>query len=373
MALPFAGMKRIVAGVFLLVLLASAVALWIERRPILTWYYLRGLAEACEKDRDLWAERVAGQGQSATAGLLDCLARDDERICTNARLALARLCGPLPQNDPNWIALTEQLAREYPRLSLPGKRCVLTLAAEWVRPVVQPSDATLRYGASLLPAVAKADDASLRTAGLDIAVALLAQIKGQELIAPCRELACACLKDGEVVNRKRSVHLALYPALDLLSEVAPLLRDPSAEVRRAVVLAVGTSRRAISDENLALALHDSDPEVRRLCEKALRGRGLTLRHIHLARLITDGRPATRLQVLRYLNADSDLDVGLWLRLLSFDSAESVRLAAIRVAAEQEIPELNERLAKMAKSDPSPTVSQWARYYLEQMKRLAATR
>jgi hypothetical protein len=372
MALLSIGMKRKVGGLFVLLLLACAVGLWLERRPILTWYYLRGLTEANESDREAWAERVAGQGEIAVSGLLDCLGRDDERICANAKLALARLCGPLPQDDPHWIALTEHLAGEFPRLSLYGQRCLLALAAEWVRPAAQPSDATLHYGASLLAAARQINDAPLRTAALDIAAALLAQMKDEKAVAPCRELASACLSDEAAANRNRAVHLALYPALNLLNEVAPLLRDPSVEVRRAVVLAIGASRRAISDENLALALHDSDAEVRRLCEKALRGRGLTQRHIQLARLITDGRPTTRLQVLDYLQADSDLDVGLWLRLLTMDPAEAVRLAAIRTAAEQEITELNDRLDEMAKSDPSPTVAQWARYYLARMKRLAAT-
>jgi hypothetical protein len=372
MALLSFGRKRIAGGVLLL-LLACAGGLWLERQPIRTWYYLRGLAEANDIDRGLWAERVAGQGQGAVPGLLDCLARDEERICANARLALSHLCGPLPQDDPQWVALTERLAGEFPLLSLYGQRCLLTLAAEWVHPVAQPADATLHYGANLLTSASQINDAPLRTAALDVAVALLAQMKGEEFVVPCRELARACLRDEDAANRNRAVHLALYPALDLLNDVAPLLRDPSVEVRRAVVLAVGASRRTISDETLALALHDSDAEVRRLCEKALRGRGLTQRHIHLARLITDGRPTTRLQVLHYLHADSDLDVVLWLRLLTLDPAEAVRLAAIRAASEQELPELNERLDQMAKSDPSPTVAQWARYYLARMKRQAATR
>lgn len=373
MALLSGSKKRFVGGVFLLLVLACAGGLWLERQPILTWYYLRGLTQANESDRELWAERVAGQGDPAVSGLLDCLARDDDRICDNARLALSRLCGSLPQDDPRWSTLTERLAGEFPRLSLHGQRCLLTLAAEWVCPVAQPSDATLHFGASLLSSASQIKDAPLRTAALDVAAALLGQLKETQFVAPCREVALACLKDEHAANRNRAVHLALYPALDLLTDVAPLLRDPSVEVRRAAVLAIGASRRAISDENLALALHDSDAEVRRLCEKALRGRGLTLRHIHLARLITDGRPTTRLQVVHFLLTDSDLDVAVWLRLLSLDPSDAVRLAAVRIAAEQELPELNERLEQMSKSDPSPTVAQWARYYLARMKPLAATR
>jgi HEAT repeat protein len=138
-------------------------------------------------------------------------------------------------------------------------------------------------------------------------------------------------------------------------------------VRRAAVLAVGSKRAVISDENLALSLHDSDAEVRRLCEKALRGRGLTPRHVLLARLITDSRPATRLQVLYYLKDDADLDVAAWLGLLSRDPSDAVRLAAIRAVVEQGVLELGERLEQMAQTDPSPTVCQWACYYLSRQK------
>jgi len=111
-----------------------------------------------------------------------------------------------------------------------------------------------------------------------------------------------------------------------------------------------------------LVLHDPDREVQRLCEKALRGRGLTSRHIRLARLLTDANPTARLQMFFYLNDDSDLDIVRWLSLLSHDPAESVRLAAVRAAAEQDVSDLRERLEQMAATDPSPTVCQLAGYY-----------
>src|SRR5215472_5022978 len=129
MGLLSSGRKRIRGGVLLLLLMACVGSLWLERRPILTWYYLRGLTQANEAEREVWADRVAGQGENAIPGLLNCLAHDDERICTNARLALSRLCGALPQDDSCWVALTERMAGEFPRLSLHGQRCLLTLAA----------------------------------------------------------------------------------------------------------------------------------------------------------------------------------------------------------------------------------------------------
>lgn len=354
-----------------LVLLAGGGA-WLERERLLTWYYLRGLARASETESNAWAERVASLGDAAVPGILECLTRDDAQACANARAALGRICAGVPQGDARWTDTTTRIVEAFPRLSVPGQRGVLTQAGEWLRPAAQPSAAALAYGTNLLNAASQTSDPVARAAALDIAAALLALESRGDALAPCRALARACMQDGDAHNRERAVHLALYSQLDLLPDVAGLLRDPAVEVRRAVVLAVGGSRAALSDERLALALHDADTEVRRLCEKALLGRGLTRRHIRLARLITDSRPATRLQVLFYLRDDSDLDVAVWLRLLTQDSAEAVRLAAVRAAAEHTVTELNERLEQMASSDPSPTVCRWARYYLGTLKQRQAS-
>jgi hypothetical protein len=365
MALLSARRLRWLGGLMALALVAGG-AMWWQRERILTWHYLRSLTQAGEEERDLWAERVASLGEVAVPGLLDCLARDDEQICANARAALERMCAAWPAEDPRQGELAGRLVEAFAHLSAPGQRCVLSLAAEWDQSALRP------YRIKLVSATSESGDSVARAAALEIAAALLAREPGDDGFAACRALACACLRDGDGTNRRRAVQFALYPQLNLFEDVVPLLGDSSPEVRRCVVLAVGGSRQALSDERLALALHDSDAEVRRLCEKALMGRGLTRRHIHLARLITDRRPVTRLQVLYYLRDDSDLDVSVWLRLLMQDSAEAVRLAAVRATAEQAVGELHERLEQIAASDPSPTVCRWARYYLECLKQRQAS-
>jgi HEAT repeat protein len=257
-------------------------------------------------------------------------------------------------------------------MSAPGQRCIMAMTAEWLQPSSQPSPAAAAFGGRMLSLASAASDSTVRTSALDIAAALLAVLPTVDALAECRALAKACLKDADAHNRTRAVHLALYPMLEILADVAPLVRDPDADVRRAAILAIGNSRAAISDERLATALHDTDAEVRRLCERALLGRGLSRHHIHLARLITDSRPATRLQVLFYLRDDSDLDLAVWLRLLTQDPAESVRLAAVRAAAEFAVIELHERLEEMATSDPNPTVNVWAKYYSNSLKQRQAS-
>ena len=372
MALLSARSVRAFALLMVLVLLAGGAVAWVQRERLLTWYYLRNLMHATEANAATCIQRVASRGESAVPGLLDCMTCDDLSLCLNARTALERIGNSLPQGEPSWNRYTGQIVAAFPRLSVAGQRGIMAMTAESLQPSVQPSHAAVVFGGRMLGAASAASDATVRTSALDIAGALLAVQPNGDALAECRALARACLQDSDAHNRTRAVHLALYPMLEILADVAPLVRDPDTEVRRAAILAVGNSRAAISDERLAIALHDTDPEVRRLCEKALLGRGLSRRHLHLARLITDSRPATRLQVLFYLRDDSDLDLAVWLRLLTHDPAESVRLGAVRAAAEFAVIELQERLEQMATDDPNPTVSVWAKYYSNGLKQRHAS-
>src|SRR5581483_8097547 len=97
--------------------------------------------------------------------------------------------------------------------------------------------------------------------------------------------------------------------------------------------------------------------------EALRGRGLQPGHLKLARLVTDPRPVNRLRVLDHLFDDGSLDPAVWLRRLSHDPSPAVRAAAVRAMSRQAAVDLTDRLDQMARSDPSPTVRDLARYYL----------
>jgi hypothetical protein len=159
----------------------------------------------------------------------------------------------------------------------------------------------------------------------------------------------------------------------LIEPVMALLGDPDVEVRRAAMLAARAAPEAvIKTETLLRWLHDPDEDVRRLCEAVLRGRNLSEEHLKLGRLLTDARPAVRLQVLNYLHSDSDLEPGVWLRLLSIDPEPAVRVAAVRAAVSDGRVDLGDRLEQMVQTDPSPTVCQLARYYLscQQQRRLS---
>jgi hypothetical protein len=373
--------RRLLCGLAVVLIAGGAGGFWLWRDKLLSWYYLRGLSHAEEGERAVWLERVASLGSAAVPGLVKQLGGHDERACANACAALDRISLDWTPEDTHWSELTTRLSTEFGGFSRVGRCGALELATTWLRLAGRgqksttecgasrvPATAIVQYGANLVEQGSRQSDSEVRGSALEVAGALMAEQNWAGGLGPCRDLARACLHDSEAKNRARAVQLALCQGIDLLDEVIPLLRDPAAEVRRAVVLAVGGSRKVISDEELALALHDPDVEVRRLCERALRGRGLTEKHIFLARLVTDRRPSIRLRVLYHLHEDSGLDVGLWLRLLSQDPADEVRLAAIRAAVEQGVIELKERMEQMCLDDPSPTVRQWSRNYLDIQKR-----
>src|SRR5262249_58243732 len=111
------------------------------------------------------------------------------------------------------------------------------------------------------------------------------------------------------------------------------------EVRRAAVLALSpprdSGRPAVSDDDLLRCLHDSDPEVRRLCEMGLRSRGRSPRDIRLGRRYTAPDAAERQKLLIDLADEEELDVTVWLDRLTGDPDPAVRARAARGAAVQQ--------------------------------------
>jgi HEAT repeat protein len=255
--------------------------------------------------------------------------------------------------------LIGRLADDFPRFSLAGQGCALELVADWV-PLAGPEgiQATVR----MLPLATRSADKEVRGRAVALAGLLAQQPMPAEMLAVCREVVRKGLQDAEPDNRVLAVQQATHAALDLLPQVAPLLDDPVPVVRRSAILAVGPAREAIATDDLLRSLHDTDEDVRRLCEAALKQtRGLSNSDVALGRLISDSRPGTRLQVLDSLRRP-DLEPGIWLRQLSHDAVPAVRAAAVRAAGEQQQADLSARLWQMAQNDPSPTVRQLAQFY-----------
>lgn len=346
-------------------LLLACVGLlwWMDFDPT-TWYRLRSLSQAIDSNRADSAERVAELGWSAQPGLIRLLRSGDEVVCQNAQAGLAclyRRCGP---DDPQMPGQIQKLASAYPALPPMGQAALLRVASE---SLPEGTNATPEVRAAWLGVLSEVNaemPENVRVAGLELADWLLKDSPSPETFAPARQVIQSCLTAEEPSVRLRAVQMSLVPGLELEKEIARLLRDPVVEVRRAAIVVAGPAPRVL-DETLLPSLRDPDPDVQQLAEAALRGRGLTSQHIKLGRMLTDSNPRERLKVLDHLQESAELEPSVWLRRLSHDPADSVRATTVRVMAEQTMLDMTDRLEQMRRSDPSPTVSQLAGFYLKQ--------
>jgi hypothetical protein len=339
-----------------------------ERTPFWSWYSVHKLVRAPDGARRAWVERVAELDQAAVPQLIACLRSPDASTCGRALEGLAAMVRNWGPSDTRRAQLAGCLAERFATLSEPGRQVALRLQLYLVK-TTQPSATP-----DLMPATTRMLVESTRTANTLVHQRALALVLGLmdlrangELSGTCCRLIRACLGDQEVEVRLQALGLAMRPEIGLSDAAVPLLSDPAPEVRRRAMLAVGSAPAVVNTDDLLRWLHDTDPVVRELCEKALRSRGLGDEHVKLGRLLTDGSPSVRLQVLNQLYQANDLEPGVWLRHLSHDSAAAVRAAAVRAAAERAMSSLTDRLEQMAQSDPSPSVRQLAHYYLSSQR------
>jgi hypothetical protein len=360
------------------ILIVCGIVGWMERTSLEAWFYLRGLARADEASQALWVKRVATLDSAALPGLIDLLAQDDPRACANSEAALTALSEHWNADDPRRAALARQLIEGLPRFSGPGQRGAFHVSAGWLSasggnsPAAAETEVVI---ARLLEEAARVAGSEGRAAALELADRFLGEAADPARLRPCRELVQACLQDADQETRLRAARLGLRPGMAMEKSLVALLNDSAPEVRRLVLPALGNAKEAIETEDLLRWLHDSDAEVRRECEIALRrGRGLSSPEIQLGRLITDSSARIRLQVLKQFGKRTDSRVypSVWLRHMSHDSAPEVRFAAIRAIKEMGISELSDRVDQMARNDPSPTVCEYARRFLDSHVKTAHT-
>lgn len=343
-----------VAGVMVVLLVVGGGAAWWQRESLNAWWVVRGLKQAGEGDRETWVNRVSELGEPAVGPLVECLIGADDRGRDNVLAALDSLI--------RLGCAAEQLVQPFPKLPAPAR-------AEVLRMLIWPKDEDTRSASGKILIEAAGDaEPEVQSSAVDLAAALIANPIGPEKVVPAvRETARAGLRSASAEVRLKAVRLCLQPGVDMLEHVVALLRDPTPEVRRAAILAVGPADQVVRDDVLLLGLHDADEEVRKLTEVALTGRGLRPEHLDLGRLLTHPAPAERLQVLDRIrdmlnDGQSELDPGAWLRRLSHDQSPAVRAAALRMMTQQSVVDLSDRVDQMARGDPSPTVTQLARYY-----------
>jgi hypothetical protein len=348
---------------------------WWQREPLMTWYGLLNLEHAQESDRAKWVEWLAGCDKEAVTGLIDWLRRDDTRVCAAAEQTLSALAERWGNFDQRTTVVADELVAQWTALSTPGREATL----EWFLARLHTSDARKAPSPALAGAAAKllSSAATIPEKGVRLRSLALAEVllgRGQAAhVDLCRKLAHQGMAGQDADITAAAIRLVMHAPLHsdqaLVTGVVPFLKHSAAPVRRAAVLAVGLAEETIAVQDMLPLLQDPDADVRRLCEAALRGRGLQDSHIKLAKLITDSRPAQRMQVVHYLHQAEDLDPGIWLRHLSQDPSPAVRAAAIRLAAEDPAAvNFQEQMTRMAREDDSPTVRQLAEFYLKKQKR-----
>jgi hypothetical protein len=361
--------KKFLGVLALALVLAAAVVVWMERTPLLAWFYVRKLAQASEADRGVWVERVAGLGEAPVDHLLAWLSDPSPPCCANARAALEKLTGRWGPGDPRTIALAHRCGREFQRMSPAGQCNVLELAAAWfVNGAGDPAALAglVAPSSRLLAEAVATKDGEVQVRGLDLCAILIQQPQANDALSSSRELVSACLGCGGPSFRVRALRMTLQPGLDLSEQVVPLLADPVAEVRRAALMAVSLDD-SVLDDVLLPCLHDSDEEVRAQCKVVLANRGRTPQQIKLGRLLTHPDPVERMKVLKLLRDEPELDPTVWLQRLSHDPSPAIRIAAVRVMVEDLPAPPSERISEMAQSDPSESVAWVAQCYLQRIQ------
>jgi hypothetical protein len=307
--------------------IATALGVW-QRERLWIWYCAERLERASTDDRRAaWADKLASAGEPALPTLLALLRHDDPDVCTAAQDAIAHMAGEWPANDPRRAAFAQRFVDAEPRFSTPG-----------------------------------------RAAALDLIPLVVAE-GNPDVVEKAKGMVASAAKSESVDVRIQAVATALRKDVDCLEVIVPLLADPAPEVRRAAVLAVSPprddGRPAVSDDDLLRCLHDTDPEVRRLCEMGLRSRGRSPRDIRLGRRYTAPDATERQKLLIDLAEEEELDVTVWLDRLTADPDPAVRAGAARVAVERRA-DLAARLEQMSRSDPDATVRRIAGYYHAKM-------
>ncbi len=188
------------------------------------------------------------------------------------------------------------------------------------------------------------------------------------LIVPVKQR----LSDRESKSRVAAVAcLGTMPLDNAAAPAIPYLEDPSGEVRQQVLISFASRPGLLSTDSIIKRLYDADPGIPPLAETVLKTRGLNEEHIGFARLLCHPKPELRASLLPLIRNRTDIDPVVWLLRLSEDPEASVRIAAIDALAKRTDPEVADRLAALASSDPSPAVREAAAQHVSPTTRSAS--
>jgi hypothetical protein len=338
---------------------------------VLAWYSVRQLAYADPANREIYAKKVAEQEEAAWPAIFAELRKDDAIVCNHMELALFFMTKQWGIADARTHQLVDNLEMQFDAFSPAGREKVLLLLTGMLQ-LEGPRPAPARLTKAVSDILVNAEQhKELRTPALLLAAELVQSGQPGQWVDFCRDMAERGLKDAAPGARVAAVQLVLREPMrkekELIVQLVPLLRDPEAAVRKAVVIALASESDTVREEPFMPLLHDDEPEIQYLSEIALRKRGLGDDEIEVARMLGDKRPAVRMSVLQRIERMRDVNVGELLRQLSHDPEQAVRAAAVRAAGERPHVDLGDRLRELAANDPCDVVRWNARFYLQQMK------
>jgi hypothetical protein len=172
----------------------------------------------------------------------------------------------------------------------------------------------------------------------------------------CYDQASRRLSDPEPVARASAAGcIGSLPIDDLARPAVACLRDPELGVRYQALVALASRPNVLGEEAILPLLHDSVPDLAKLAEKILAGRGLDADLIAVSRMVTAPKPEMRASAIPVLMKRPDIDPVVWLLRLTEDTDAAVRLKAVEALAGHVTPEVRQRLRELVAADDSPAV------------------
>jgi HEAT repeat protein len=168
--------------------------------------------------------------------------------------------------------------------------------------------------------------------------------------------------DGDV--REAAIRaVAAAPLDEAARDALQGLEDRSAAVRRTTLIALAERRTVLPNEQILPLLNDPNYDVRATARLVLSSRGVSQEEISIATLAFSPITLARVQAARHLAVATAVDRTVWLGHLAGDEEAEVRAEAARALAHVATPPARQRLARMAKQDPDPSVRELAQQLL----------
>lgn len=353
------GIKLLILGI---ILLTGVAAFW-QKNALLAWYYANRVSAVSEDRREHYAGKVELLGLPGSRALVNLFTSTDQHSCRNAGVVLYQVMMRWGWSDPRVQSTLMYAAESCVQFSTHGRSECLSLLHRLSSDQMDSTSAQMALATKLLAQVGSQPEA--RLAALELTVELLKRdiASSEALLAQAKAWVVAGLKDEHPSVRLAAVRLAVNPSVRTLELLPPMIHDHSSEVRHLVLLALGENETLLNTDTLCQLLQDSDAEVRGVCERALRVRGLSSAQVSLAKRMHDPQPLVRAELPDLLLGLSESDILLWMERLAKDPSPAVRAAAIRAMGSIGDLRFESMLRQVTEKETDATVREIALFFL----------